>query len=110
MIETFAALAEPHRFRIVELLRSGPKPVGEIADTLDFSQPQTSKHLAVLKAAQLVDVERRAQRRLYGLCPDGLRDLSKWLENYRTIWDARFNQMDEVIAELTARERNDNDQ
>ena len=60
MIETFTALAEPSRLRIVELLKDGPRPVGEIGTRLRLSQPQVSKHLRVLKAARLVDVEPRA--------------------------------------------------
>ena len=64
MNATFAALGEPNRFRIVELLRAGPRPVNEIGDRLRLNQPQVSKHLRVLKAAGLVDVEARAQQRL----------------------------------------------
>ena len=60
MIETFAALAEPTRFRIVELLRSGPRPVTDIGDRLRLNQPHVSKHLRVLKEAGLVDVQPRA--------------------------------------------------
>jgi DNA-binding transcriptional ArsR family regulator len=100
MIETFSALAEPNRFHIVEFLRRGPKPVGDIAVALKLNQPQASKHLAVLKGARLVTVEKRAQQRVYGLCPDGLRDLNAWLENYRNLWDARFTELDDVIVEL----------
>ena len=69
MVETFAALAEPNRFRIVELLRSGPRPVNDIGERLRLKQPQVSKHLRVLRGAGLVDVEPRAQQRLYALVP-----------------------------------------
>ena len=101
MIETFTALAEPSRLRIVELLRDGPRPVGEIGTRLRLSQPQVSKHLRVLKAARLVEVEPRAQQRLYGLRGTSLRDLNKWLERYRGIWEERMEQLDEVVAEMT---------
>ena len=67
VIETFAALAEPNRFRIVELLRSGARTVNEIGERLELNQPQVSKHLRVLKDAGLVDVEPRAQQRVYEL-------------------------------------------
>jgi len=64
MVETFAALAEPTRLSIVELLRDGPRPVNDIGERLRLNQPQVSKHLRVLKAAGLVDVQPRAQQRL----------------------------------------------
>lgn len=101
MIETFTALAEPSRLRIVELLKDGPRPVGEIGTRLRLSQPQVSKHLRVLKAARLVDVEPRAQQRLYGLRGTSLRDLNKWLERYRAIWEERTNQLDDLVQELS---------
>ena len=102
MIETFTALAEPSRLRIVELLKDGPRPVGEIGTRLRLTQPQVSKHLRVLKRALLVEVEPRAQQRLYGLRGTSLRDLSMWLERYRALWEERMEQLDEVVAEMTA--------
>ena len=95
---TFAALAEPSRLRIFELLREGPRPVGEIGDALQLRQPQVSKHLRVLREAGLVDVQARAQQRLYALQPTPLRDLQRWLERYRAVWDERMEQLDEVLA------------
>ena len=97
MAETFAALAEPNRFRIVELLRDGPRAVGEIGARLELQQPHVSKHLRVLKAAGLVDVEARAQHRLYGLRAAPFVDLSDWLERYRALWDERFDALSEVL-------------
>ena len=105
MIETFAALAEPNRYRIVELLRSGPRPVNEIGERLRMHQPQVSKHLRVLKEAGIVDVRPRAQQRLYQLRPQSLRQLHDWLEQYRQLWDARFEDMDELIEELQTKEK-----
>lgn len=100
MIETFAALADQNRLRIIDALRSGSQPVGEIAKLLGLRQPQVSKHLAVLKAAGLVDVEHRAQRRLYRIRGDGLRNLDSWLDGYRTLWDGRFAQLDSALARI----------
>jgi DNA-binding transcriptional ArsR family regulator len=92
MVGTFAALAEPNRFRIVELLRGGPRPVNEIGASLRLNQPQVSKHLRVLKDAGLVDVEPRAQQRLYHLRASELHRIHAWLE--------RFDQLDELIEEM----------
>ena len=107
MIETFAALAEPSRFRIVELLLSGPRPVNDIGERLQLTQPQVSKHLRVLKDAGLVDVQPRAQQRLYELRAQPLRQLHAWLERYRQLWDERFDELDDLVAELKAKEKPD---
>ena len=104
MLDTFAALAEPNRFRIVELLLSGPRAVNEIGDRLELNQPQVSKHLRVLKEAGLVDVQPRAQQRLYELRPEPLRELHGWLERYRQLWDARFAALDGLIDNLKRKE------
>ncbi|HEX3776137.1 MAG TPA: metalloregulator ArsR/SmtB family transcription factor [Polyangiaceae bacterium] len=100
MIETLAALSEPNRFRIVELLRSGSRSVNEIGERLALNQPQVSKHLRVLKNAGLVGVEARAQQRVYELRAKPLRQLHDWLERYRKLWDARFEALDELLIEL----------
>src|SRR5215469_5651637 len=100
MVDTFAALAEPNRYRIVELLRSGSRYVNEIGTSLRLNQPQVSKHLRVLKEAGLVDVEPRAQQRLYHLRAAELRRLHEWVERYRRIWESRFEQLDHLIEEL----------
>ena len=100
MIETFAALAEPNRYRIVELLRSGGRSVNEIGARLDLNQPQVSKHLKVLREVGLVRVEPRAQQRVYELQAKPLRELHGWLDRYRRLWDARFNALDELLVEL----------
>lgn len=107
MIETFAALSDPTRLRIVSLLREGPQAVGAIAERLSLNQPQASKHLIVLKKAHLVDVEARAQQRLYRLDPAGLMAVHEWLVPYRRLWDARFIQMDEIIAQMMREETQD---
>lgn len=104
MLQTsIAALADPNRFRIVELLRTGARPVNDIADALSLNQPQVSKHLKVLKESGWVDVEPRAQQRLYQLQPGPLRELSGWLERYRRVWDERFSTMDDLLDDLSAK-------
>jgi DNA-binding transcriptional ArsR family regulator len=109
VIETLAALAEPNRFRIVELLRSGPRAVNEIGERLRLNQPQVSKHLRVLKEAGLVEVQPRAQQRLYELRAQPLRRLHTWLERYRRVWEERFDEMDRLVAELKEKEKERSD-
>jgi len=104
VIETLAALAEPNRLRILELLRTGSRPVNDIGERLRLRQPQVSKHLRVLKDAGLVDVVPVAQQRVYQLRAQPLRQLHAWLERYRALWDERFAQLDELLEELKAKD------
>ena len=105
VLELLTALAEPNRFRIVELLRAGPRPVGEIGEKLHLQQPQVSKHLRVLRDAGLVDVQPRAQERHYELRAEPLRELNVWLERFRSIWDERFDRLDEYLIEMQVKEK-----
>lgn len=105
MIETLQALAEPNRFQIVELLRRGPRPVGEMVERLGLRQPQVSKHLRVLSEAGLVDVRVDAQRRIYALRAAPLRELEQWIGRYRRIWEGNFQRLDTVLEELETGEK-----
>jgi DNA-binding transcriptional ArsR family regulator len=100
MMETLQALAEPNRFQIVELLREGPQPVGEMVHRLRLRQPQVSKHLRVLSDAGLVDVRVDAQRRIYALRPEPLQELEVWLERYRRIWECNFQRLDALLDQM----------
>ncbi len=97
---TLRALAEPNRFQIVELLRDGPRPVGEMVRRLGLRQPQVSKHLRVLSAAGLVGMRVDAQRRIYTLRPAPLQELELWLERFRRLWEENFQRLDAVLEEL----------
>jgi DNA-binding transcriptional ArsR family regulator len=94
MTAVFEVLAEPNRRRILDLLRSGERPVGELVDALAVSQPAVSKHLRVLRDAGLVAVRSDAQRRLYRLRPEPLRAVDDWLEPYRAEWSARLDALE----------------
>ncbi|MED3647452.1 metalloregulator ArsR/SmtB family transcription factor [Halalkalibacterium halodurans] len=105
--KTFSALAEQNRLRIVELLRDGPLPVGEIANRVGLRQPQASKHLRVLLEAGLVEVEVEANRRIYTLRQEPFQALHEWLETYNTIWNERFNSLDRYLQQLQANKQKD---
>lgn len=100
MMETLRALAEPNRFQIVELLRKGPRPVGDLVDRLGLRQPQVSKHLRVLSDAGLVDVRVDAQRRIYTLRPAPLQELEEWVEGYRQLWEGNFQRLDALLDRM----------
>ncbi|HXP23006.1 MAG TPA: metalloregulator ArsR/SmtB family transcription factor [Candidatus Sulfotelmatobacter sp.] len=101
---TLKALAEPSRFQIVEVLRNGPRPVGDLVDRLKLPQPQVSKHLRVLSDAGLVEVRVDAQRRIYELRPAPLRELEVWIERYRSIWEENYQRLDVLLEEMKAKE------
>lgn len=105
MLATLTALAEPNRLRIVELLRTGPRPVGEISEQLKLRQPQVSKHLHYLKDAGLVVVHPVAQQRVYELRAAPLAELHAWTEQYRALWVERLDGLDEVIKDIQQKEK-----
>jgi DNA-binding transcriptional ArsR family regulator len=84
-----AALADPTRLRIVELLAERELAAGDVARRFDMTAPAVSQHLKILRAAGLVRVRRDAQRRIYALEPRGLADLDAWLTRYRHLWTER---------------------
>ena len=94
MDAVFEILAVPNRRRILDLLREGERPAGEIVSALSISQPGVSKHLRVLREAGLVGARRDGQRRLYRLRPDGLAELDQWLAPYRAFWSERLDALD----------------
>ncbi|HEV8697503.1 MAG TPA: metalloregulator ArsR/SmtB family transcription factor [Candidatus Limnocylindrales bacterium] len=100
MIATFELLAEPNRRRILDLLRDGERPVGELVDRLSMSQPAVSKHLRVLRDAGLVDVRVDAQRRLYRLRPEPLREVDAWIAPYRNLWEGRLDRLERHLQKM----------
>lgn len=92
------ALAEPNRLHIIELLRDGPRSVGETAERLGLHQPQVSKHLRVLSNAGIVEAHPVAQQRIYQLRPQAFQELDAWLASYRHIWDARLNRLETYLG------------
>lgn len=97
----FDVLAEPNRRRILDELRHGERPVGDLVDTLGLSQPAVSKHLRVLRDAGLVQARVDGSRRQYRLRPDALREIDAWLAPYRALWEQR---LDDLGAQLDATE------
>lgn len=100
MIATFELLAEPNRRRILDLLRDGERPVGELVDRLSMSQPAVSKHLRVLRDAGLVDVRVDAQRRLYRIRPEPLREVDAWIAPYRNLWEGRLDRLERHLQKM----------
>ena len=100
----WTALGDPHRRAVLDLLAQGELSVGELVERLGLTQPQTSKHLRVLRDAGLVRVEQRAQRRIYAVDPEPMTELDEWLAPYRRLWNT---SLDRLGAHLDKPRRND---
>ena len=96
-LTTFQVLAEPSRQAILDLLRDGERPVGELVDQLHLSQPAVSKHLRVLREAGMVQARADAQRRLYRIRPEPLAELDAWLATYRSLWTTHLDRLEEHL-------------
>jgi DNA-binding transcriptional ArsR family regulator len=94
MATTFELVAEPTRRQILDLLRERERPVGELVERLELSQPGVSKHLRALREAGLVRVRRDAQRRWYQLDAEPLGEIDAWLEPYREFWGGRLDALE----------------
>jgi DNA-binding transcriptional ArsR family regulator len=101
---TWSALADPHRRAVLELLRERPRPVGELVERLELSQPSTSKHLRVLREAGLVQVRQDAQRRVYALDPGPMAELDAFLAPYRRLWSDSLDALERHLDETNPKE------
>ena len=97
---TFAALGEPSRLQIVELLRGRPLSVGEIAEALTIRQPQTSKHLRVLREAGVVAVEPVARQRVHHLRSEPFEQIGSWAGSFERLWEARLDSLDRFLHSM----------
>ena len=94
MTATFEVLAEESRRRILDLLVQQERPVGDLVDRLALSQPTVSKHLKVLREAGLVHARTDAQRRIYRVSAEPLREVDEWLAPYRRRWSSHLNALE----------------
>lgn len=97
----FAALSEPSRLRIVELLKTGPMSVGEISETLGIRQPQVSKHLRVLGDSGIVTGEALARQRIYHLEAEPFEEIGNWLESFEQLWETRLDSLGNFLDSIT---------
>ena len=107
--DTFNAVAEPRRRQILDLLRGGEQPVGELVRRLGLGQPQVSKHLRVLREVGAVEVRDEGRQRLYRVNGEALRPIHDWVASYERLWEDRFEALDVVLDELIETEGEDDD-
>jgi DNA-binding transcriptional ArsR family regulator len=106
----FDVVAEPNRRRILDLLAESERPVGELVEWLELSQPAVSKHLRILRDAGLVDVRGEAQRRLYSVRPEPLRAIDEWLTPYRRMWAARLDDLERHVDMMETEEEEEEEE
>jgi DNA-binding transcriptional ArsR family regulator len=102
MTATFEVLADQSRRQILDLLREGERPVGDLVGDLSLSQPAVSKHLRVLRQAGLVEARTDAQRRIYRVRAEPLRELDEWLAPYRRQWADHLSALERHLQIMEA--------
>lgn len=98
-MDTFTALADPTRRRIIESLAAGETSFGELADNFEMSRPAVSQHLKVLRDAGIVTAKVDAQRRIYRLNEDSLDEVEAWLGKVRDFWSQRLDRLEQLLNE-----------
>lgn len=107
-LNAFHILADPTRRGILEALRHGERPVGDIVARANVHQSGVSRHLRILEEAGFVAVRPEGQRRLYRLQPEPFRELDKWLAQYRSLWEARLDRFGEALKKRQSRRKPSN--
>src|SRR5947207_10522600 len=100
----FSALADPTRREVLDLLRAGTRPAGDIARAFTVSRPAISKHLRILRRAHLVEERREGRHRMYHLNPEPLKAVDSWLDQYRSFWTASLANLKAFVEEEYERE------
>lgn len=97
-MDRFAALAEPNRRRMIEIIAAqGEMAASDISHQFDISPSAVSQHLKVLREAELVKMEKRAQQRIYSINPHGIDEMWEWLSQMRKFWNDRFDALDALL-------------
>jgi len=102
--DTFNAIAESRRRRILDVLADGELPVNDLVRALGLPQPQVSKHLRVLREVGAVDVRDQGRQRLYRLNGRALKPVHDWVKTYERTWEERLELLDVVLEELEREE------
>jgi DNA-binding transcriptional ArsR family regulator len=98
-MDTFIALADPTRRRIIESLALNETSFGDLADQFEMSRPAVSQHLKVLREAGIVTARADAQRRIYSLSDEALDEIDEWLGKVQKFWTQRLDKLEQLLAE-----------
>ena len=110
-MDRFAALAEPNRRRMIEIIAAqGEITASDISHQFDISPSAVSQHLKVLREAELVKMEKRAQQRIYSINPHGVNEMWEWLSQMRKFWNDRFDALDAMLLKAHDTPKGNNDE
>ncbi|WP_340149390.1 metalloregulator ArsR/SmtB family transcription factor [uncultured Sneathiella sp.] len=99
-MDKFAALSDPNRRRIIEMISAqGELTAGEISEKFTVSAPAISQHLKVLREAEILNMEKRAQQRIYSINPAGVDEMWEWLGKMRSFWNTRFDALEQFLKD-----------
>jgi DNA-binding transcriptional ArsR family regulator len=103
----FDVIADPARRALLDLLLRSPRPVGDLATATGLSQPNTSRHLRILREAGLVQSRVAGQRRVYELVPEGFAEVARWLAPYVVLWQGGPDALPQAraVARASGRDR-----
>jgi DNA-binding transcriptional ArsR family regulator len=104
--DTFTAIAEPKRRELIELIIGKELSVNEVVELTQWKQPMVSKHLRVLKEAQLVSERKEGRQRVYKVNADQLKPIQIWIAQFEKHWNKQFDQLDSYLTELQLKENN----
>jgi DNA-binding transcriptional ArsR family regulator len=102
---SFQALADPTRRAVLDLLRQGSRPAGQIAQAFPVSRPAISKHLRLLRRAHLVEERREGRNRVYQINAEPLKAVDQWLDHYRVFWQTSLANLKTFVETEYAREQ-----
>ena len=105
--ESFAALSDATRRGVLERLGRGDASISDLAGTFQMSLTGMRKHVGVLEQAGLVTTQKAGRVRTCRIGPERLVEETAWIERYRQLWDARFDELDKVVEELRVKEKGD---
>lgn len=103
--DPFQAIADPTRRAILVLLASQTMTAGAIASNFDVARPTISKHMQILNECDLIESNQQGREILYALKIDKMKEIDKWLEQFRKIWENRYSQLDNLLLTLKKKEK-----
>lgn len=98
--DIFQAIADPTRRAILTLLTTQTMTAGDIASNFETARPTISKHIQILNECELIEANQKGREIYYQLKIDKMKDIDKWLNQFREIWETQFNQLDEVLSTI----------
>jgi DNA-binding transcriptional ArsR family regulator len=98
--DVFQAIADPTRREIINLIAHNPLNLNAIADNFDVSRPAISQHIKILIECGLINIKKQGRERYCEVQAEPLNEVTSWIENFRKMWDGRFNRIDDILNDM----------